>query len=654
MPLVRKGSPYLPYEAPDRIRLTYLNTRIKDLAFVKHDVPIVDNGALTSTTPVKCDPNPNASTPASEYRTASDYSKGASPTKLRGIFAVALLSNGYVGVVDVDDWDAQCRRPFVANPTVSSNPELPNVDWRGCHDDPPDAATWTSRPYWFYDSSNARTTSDELSCNVVEPHHARSAHFMGNNTSLGVSAPSLQAAPILTSLSNTVSTSGSTSVTAQPKMLAVPFGNPAAGAATEYSELYVGSSHYFLDPSPDLGQTSKTAGYPPNASKLVVDPLTSTQNSLLLPQVEPRAYLPGENFAVTYEGRLFGDRPSGQLLASSLTLQDPDAYFCSQGVQDLDVAWQRAGDFINSADPSLSEKRPAFASAYADIVQVTSDFFDGDPYWATPVGSACAKDPQTGQAGIVACRSYFGTTSAFTSARDWQITEAYQNRLVFQPIADNFKDKDTDTAQAIANLHCCFPGTVTYTVRARNQWVFRGQQPTHNIVADTNSRCVLDKPSCQRKQYLRDRIIEISSSSGCDMTGTAACAIGPSTPADLACVVPNQRPIEPNRYTQPPSTDDDYALGLGPACVFDSLRARFAIYRGKGRTVRDMAYVWQVVGGFVPYELNLANRLTGSSILPQALISAPNLNALLVVDGVSGGVFELTLDPFGIVGDPYL
>lgn len=647
-PMVRTGEPYQPDEAPDRIRTSYLNSRVKDLLFIKHDVPIVDPGVLTSPTGVLCDPDPNAQPPASEYRTASDYSRGASPIKLRGNFAVAALSNGYVAVVDVDDWDAKCRRPIVANTAVTpADAAPPPVDWRGCHDDPADIATNPNQPYGFIDSTQARTTSDEQSCNVVEPHQLRAAHFMGNNTSLGVASPSLQAFPILTSVATTAAAGGSNQVTAQPKMLAVPFAGDAAGAGTEWSELYVGPSHYYAR-SDRQSNVSAIKAQPSNATLLLIDPSRATQNSLFLPQVEPRAYLSSESFSATFEGKLFADRSSGYLSGTSLTLSDPDANFCDQGVQDVDTALGRAADFI-AKDPSFTEKQALFGSKYADLVQITSDFSDSDPYWVTPVGSSCARDPVTLESGITACRSYFGTTLGFTSARDWQITEAYQDHLVFQPIAENVPDNNT--ARAIANLHCCFPGTISYTVRGHNEWVFRGQQLSHNIVVGANARCVPDDPACHRKQFLRDRIIEISST-GCNGTGHS-CAIGASTKDDVACVVPDQSPIDPDFYAVPTSNSPP-GLGLGRACVFDTLRARFAIYRGSSPSLRDMSYVWQVVGGFLPYELNLTNRLTGSAVMPESLTPAPNLNALFVVDGVSGGVFEITLDPFGIAGDPYL
>jgi hypothetical protein len=643
-PIVRKGSPYLPFQAPDRIRTDLQNARVKDLLFVKHDVPIVDQGTQTATPGVLCDPTPDSVLPGSEYRTSSDYSEGASPIKLRGIFAVAALSDGYVGVIDVDDWDAKCRRPVYGNVAVTPpGSAFPLVDWRGCHDDSTD----------YYYANDTRTTSDESSCNVVEIHHARSSHFFGNNSTLGVYSPSLQALPNLTSTTGALSSGSTSRITANPRLLAVPFANSAAGLPLQNSELYVGSTHYYVPPAHVDGVG--VAEVPSNASFLSVDPASATQNSLLLPQVEPRAYLSTENFSVTYEGELFADRVSGLLSKTTLELSDPDAYFCDQGVEDLDVATRRADDFISASDPSATDKKAAFGPAYADIVQITSDFTDSDPYWTTPDGSACALDTETGVSGIAGCRNYFGITDNFKSNRDWQITEAYQDRVIFQPVGDTAKD----AAQAIANLRCCFPGTVMYTIRARNQWLFRGQQPMNNIVPGPGNRCVIEDTCSHRKQHLRNRIIEISSSAWqcdsqdppeckCILPDTSGdCAIGRAAASDVACIVPSNDAVNPTNYTTGSNP-------LGQGCVFDSLKARFAIYRGTNPSVRDMSFNWQVTGGFVPYQLNLANRLTGSAIMPQSLIPAPNLNALFVVDGVSGGVFQIIMDPFGINGDPYL
>src|ERR1039457_6911779 len=230
-PIIRQGTPYLPYYSPDRIQTNLQNARVKDLLFVTHDVPTVDPVTQISQTGVQCDPNPKDSTLSTEYRTSGDYTPGASPSKLRGTFAIAALSNGQIGVVDVEDWDAPCRRPIENN--TSSVP-----DWRGCSNDP-------SLKNGYTDTSTTRTVSDESSCNVVEQHHARSGRFFANNSTVGTSAPSLQTFPTLTSITGNISTDSSSKRTANPRMLAVPFTNIKKDDQTEYSEVFVGSSQYY-------------------------------------------------------------------------------------------------------------------------------------------------------------------------------------------------------------------------------------------------------------------------------------------------------------------------------------------------------------------------------------------------------------------------
>jgi hypothetical protein len=636
-PLVLPGSPYLPFDPPDRIRTNISNARVRDLMFVTHDVPIVDPASTSTSTEVFCDPDPNSDAPGSKYRTSSDYTLGAAPPKLRGTFAVVALTDGLVGVVDVEDFDAPCRRPVAVN-----------QPWRGCVES-------ISKPY--ITSSGSRSVSDEVSCKVVEPHRARSGRFVATNATVGTGAPSLPTFPALTSPSGELAAGYSSRGSDAPKLLAVPYpvAQPDAGAlpgVAGHSVVYVGSTLYSVpqkksDQSAELGATF-----------LDVAPSSATNNSVLLPFVEPRAYLPSENFSLTYEGKLFDDRQSGYLDSNSLTMIDPDARFCDQGVQDIDLTTRMADDFVSTNDAQLAaSQRAAFAPSHSDFVQITSTFSDNDPYWTTSVGSACAKASATGISGINGCRSYFGTAenNNLKSTRELTILEAYQDKLVLEP-------RD-GSAATIANLHCCFPGTVMYTVRGAHQWVMRGQQPMINVTVDVgaNNRCVRD---CNpRKTHLRNRAIEIASSpeaclplpdttpctcaspdpdTGKCSISTEPAAVGPSTDLDAVCVVGDDVQIDPN------------STSLPAGCVFDSLKARFAVYAGALPSVRDMTFTWQVSGGFVPYELNLANNLTGASIMPQSMTPAPNLNALFVVDSVSGGVFELVLDPFGINGNPYL
>jgi len=547
-PKVRPGSPYLPFEAPDRIQTNLQNARVRDLLFITHDVPFLDTSVQNAETGIMCDPSPDASKPASDYRTSSDYTRGAAPSKLRGTFAMVALSDGHIGVVDVEDWDAPCRRPTEGNMSLLST----EADWRGCYGD--------KRPSYIDTSTGIRTVSDESTCNVVEPHHARSGRFLATNTTVGTGAPSLQTFPTLTSVTGSIATSGSSRNSSSPKLLAVPFLNNSSPPNT-WSEVYVGSTLYYTPST-----TSPSDPIPSNASLLNIAPATANNNSLLLPLIEPRTYLPSESFSASFEGKLFDDRQTGLLASDQLRLSDPDAHFCDQGVQDFDLTSQ-IGDFAAVA----STQSAAFADSHTDFVQITSDFSDNDPYWSTPIGAACAKDSTTGISGINGCRTYFGITDTFKPTRELTVVEAYQDHLMLQPKVND--------ANSIVNLHCCFPSTAMYTVRAANQWLVRGQQPMSKITVGDNLRCVSD--CSPRKSNLRNRAFEISStdtkcpdtsgsgSCTCNITDSSGlCGIGPSLNNNSLCVVGNNLPVNP--------TD----ASLPAACIFNSLKARFAIYSG--------------------------------------------------------------------------
>src|SRR5690606_20743529 len=117
-----------------------------------------------------------------EYRPTSNDDLGARPGLLRGLFGYALLSNGNVAIVDIEDLDAPCRRPVTAN--HSSTP-----DFRGCFDDTIDEAYYTTDG----NEDSSPTVTEEASCSVVTPHRARSLVEIKTEQNGQVNAPSLRA-----------------------------------------------------------------------------------------------------------------------------------------------------------------------------------------------------------------------------------------------------------------------------------------------------------------------------------------------------------------------------------------------------------------------------------------------------------------------------
>ena len=221
VPLRRPHSALVPLQPQDRIAFA---SGVAALAFVQHDWPVgqTPNGALipgAAYTGLLCNPNQNVdlgaadasadaqsfSDPGANYRYSSlafaDEPLG--PTRLRGIFAFATLSSGQVMTIDVDDWDAPCRRPSIMGPqdageagvtsgfTSAIAPPEPYID---NHDggplDPYEA------PY-TYSTNGVPWVTDEVFFPVSEPHRPRSNYPLSNDPTLGLHYPYIATPPQL-------------------------------------------------------------------------------------------------------------------------------------------------------------------------------------------------------------------------------------------------------------------------------------------------------------------------------------------------------------------------------------------------------------------------------------------------------------------------
>ncbi len=320
-PVVLPGSPRLrpdaPNPAPDRLRFS---APVRDVSFVMRDFPKPDPITGVGEFGLLCEPDPNASGPAIGFRPNSDYTDGARPINLRGLFGFAMLTNGEVAVIDVDDFDKPCRRP------VTTNAGKDFVDLHGCSGDP------TSAPYVL---NGVPTVTSESSCNIVEMNRPRSASLSISSSANGLRAPSLRSFPQFSTPGSTVSS------VEQPRMMATDFANPDPNqSGTLPAEVNVNTLLY-VHCTPD----QLTARQPPcdgSAQLLGIDPKQEgAQNSLTLPLIEPRSYAQDESLTLTFEGSLFADRSSGFLDvkdgAATGSLSDPDANFCGAGVEDSDT-----------------------------------------------------------------------------------------------------------------------------------------------------------------------------------------------------------------------------------------------------------------------------------------------------------------------------
>ena len=213
------------------------------------------------------------------------------------------------------------------------------------------------------------------------------------------------------------------------------------------------------------------------------------------------------------------------------TLNDPNSRFCDSGVLSENAF---AGMLAAKGDTTLKAKD------LADYVQVTSDIpGPADPYWNETV--ALDGGVYQPSCSYTECLALFGTIeqTELNTNRDMRIIEAYQDhvelqmrnaapvgctpdgaeflsgqpccsgaaflpqgatKMLCQSCAD-FPDGcpsekvscDNDGLCArpvsMADIKCCFPGELGFTVRGGSQWMVLGDQSgfIHHVVADESS-----------------------------------------------------------------------------------------------------------------------------------------------------------------------
>lgn len=626
-PLVRSGSPELPGERPDRLAL---GSAAKDVTFAYRDIPYVDPSTGVAQFGTRCGPDLSvaATSPAGLARPVIDDSLGARPGLLRGLFGFILLANGQIVIVDVDDFDADCRRPISIN--ASSVP-----DFRGCVNDSPSdellaiAKAADAPPFFTLDglSTGKPLVTNEVSCRVVAPHRFRSQRLAVNDSTVGVRAPSLREAPQL----SVPASASNSAFSDRPRLLAVPF------ADGESTDVYIGATRFST--SSDQGSDVVTTDPNDKSSEAA-----QTQQSVVLPPLEPRSYAAEDKVTVTFEGSFAGDRMAGFLRtndAGAHVLVDASLSFCGAGVYDLATMKGYAQSELGVAD---DEAATTFADAHGDYVQITTALLpETDSYWRSS-GLSHAE-----------CLATYGEEDAdpLLATRDFRVLEAFADHLTLElrerPVGATAEEAAAALQAAWDGITRCFPTAQTYRLRAGNHWVLRHDAFgfRHDIVASgANSQCVR---SCDPlRKWGKGRVFEISSvnepdhcRAADDVSDPLDLRVGCATEQDVACVYDQ---IKLDNRGSPVSSQ----VGLdepAAACIFNGLNERFALYRGRLPSVRDSAFSWNTTGGFTP----LLMSLTGQVVSPQSIQFLQQPEQLAVVDGASQGLSLLSLDTFSVV-----
>ncbi|MGO9837479.1 MAG: hypothetical protein ACLP1X_25085 [Polyangiaceae bacterium] len=530
MPLQRPHPELNPLQPQDRLTFS---APVATVGFVQHDWPLIPPGPNGTANPdqihayegLLCNPNPNAHPDGGTFKDLGAYyrvdqaatvqSEGVVstvqgfPTRLRGVFGFATLSNGQVVTIDVDDWDAPCRRP---DPMATPNPDAgPSYGMTGLLDIPEPAAGPPGSPTYL-DPYHAPVTyqsiipespavTQEEYFPVSAPHRMRSQYLLRNDPTAGNHLPNLVGTPQLFNSNGTpVSASGAAAPLILPTTLLPGFVDPTFNVNP-------------TEPNP-ASQTSN----PP----AVTSPSSKAVPAVRLSFDDPTVTI-AQDWTVTYEGTL----PAGQMIPADI--ESTDGYqtlqvgigdvaadggasgsgfpgvangpgFCERGVEDWSIGQARAAAVVAETQ-AVTPRLPSptdLGQWTADYIEVTDELLpQGDPYWSIPyenddgtVVNDCwegtgfedlgpdgkpQNDPNIGDERYQACQGTYGPPSscpgngmsqAQTStcengsaptdpdtflARDFPILHAYDDHLVIGRFGWSDKDSSGKTVPESTN-----------------------------------------------------------------------------------------------------------------------------------------------------------------------------------------------------------
>jgi hypothetical protein len=660
-PMQRPHPELNPFQPTDRIAFA---SPVAAIAFVRHDWPItkVDQPVVAGKTGILCNPNPNVNLPglttgstdlelgALYGATANNQPVGLGPYRLRGVFALATLTNGTIVTIDVDDWDSPCRRPDPMDdgPTINgqtksaltdrlSDLEVPQVTPASGDFDPFHAPNAFQQP----PGGGTTPTSIESYFPVSAPNRMRAGYLLRNDPQSGNHQPNLVGQPQLYSNSAALPTGGTEAIN-----------NPALRPTfSGFSD-----PSYMKDPTnPDPTVRNWSV---PQGSVLPFDKQFAQAGAQSFPGVRLAFEVPDvhidQGWTVTYEGEL----PSFDGIAAKLspsdasfqtmTLQASQALFCRRGVEDFDVARAR----VAAQTPEYTKfgaTAPADADKWTgDYVQLADDMLDvSDPYWgaADPSGVCWDFDPSlnTAQARHDACQTTFGSLSDQTPSvyRDFPILQAYDDHFVLGrfgyvdpnapiPTSRQIVGPDATNSTLLKLAYCCFHHQATFKVRAGGEWIAIGTAVgmLHRIVADPQTnRCV----------------------QSCDPKNTLLNSRAPELP--LPMDGGKQKLLEgaPDRNSPLAMRNPMFAFlmwsGLPPVAAKGGPPAP------RTATLRDYVWKFSVRGQMSPLVIPLA---AGSpQVDPQSMLYIDSLGQLAVVDGASQGLVLIDLNIVAPAHSPY-
>jgi hypothetical protein len=707
------NSPHVPLERPhpelnpfaplDRLSFS---APVAAVAFVRHDWSLPSQvDAIHQYTGVLCNPNPNAYPDAGVFVDRGAYYRADQaaliesmvtnggtvqtlPSRLRGVFGFATLSNGAVVTIDVDDWDAPCRRPDkMATGSITGVLDVPEPDPGPGDLDPYHAPFTNSAP------PHTAAVTLEAFFPVSAPHRLRSGFLLRSDSVVGIHMPSLVGVPQLFSATGapvpTTGVGGATSPVLLPAPLPTGFSDPPSVSTATATAVDGGATS---NGGSDGGQD----GAPPNA-----DP-SHTLPGIRVSFDDPTTHQ-DQDWAVTYEGALptvsgiaadiKSTSTDPNVAYQTLTLSAPGAQFCARGVEDWSIGQTRANQVLSeigrafAVPPStvmtnLGSSAPTLPQWTSDYVEISDDLLPAsDPYWSEPIetndcwdrpladdpGRPRGPDPAgpppstlaLAQDRYNACQQTFGAAADADThlLRDLPILQAHDDSLEVGrfgwfpgPVAA--ADGGSPDAGANTNLtreettnrvvvpgdpsnvpflrltRCCFHHQAAFKVRAGGQWLAIGSSVglLHHVKADATGACVL---SCEpRTTLLNARAFDIPWWSSDSTKGVCSAVAAPSFDRDSPLAMRNPMFSFVMWAGCPGSTPPTHDHTL---------------------STRDLAWRFSMRGGFVPLTVQLTSPTTGNAVSPQSMRFIGSLGQLAVVDGESQGLVLIDLNLLAVV-----
>lgn len=634
---MRRPTPELnPTQPVDRIAFA---SPIRTLAMARHDVPVDKTAAgalVASATGLLCNPSPNAVDANGAYRDlgaayrANDPNARVTlgPSRLRGVFGFVGLASGQVVILDVEDWDAPCRRPdpmdassnLAASPfVVAQTPPAGRDDLDPYH-----------VPFAYVSGSTmlGSPVSGEAVFPVSAPNRPRSRFVLRSDAAGGSRLPYLAQAPLLSDGSASLPTTGPNadqSPALRPTAPDVGVSDPAWVNGLTAIDPVMKS----LDPLYAQASTWLPSGPAIGPRFAYEDPTTQLDQDWF---VTREGALPG--FGTT-RGKLSVDASGTTMTMASLS-----GPLCARGIEDYRIGLARAQQVQRELRAAGLPAISGLEQRVTDYVQLVGDVpVKGDPWWSAPDwedGGTCS-DPAgpSADARYDFCARLYGQGdgSLRNVQRDFPILEAYDDHLTLglfdtagnptaseSSIPGRFVARvDASSSLWLQRARCCFAKQAAYRVRAGGAWLVSGTSTglLHHVRARANDgACTLTCDASER--LLNGRVIEI-----------------PRPAAGTSVAAPNRK--SPLAFRNPAFS--------------------FVMWSGARPSERGWNWQFSTRGGFVPYtwdmtSLGLSQRSV--NVMLSEMVTLDSFGQLAIVDAGARGVVLIDLTTMGFGTTPYL